>query len=98
MNLVYRVEFLKPGHGVRLEWGVFTHEDQVRDHGTFCRIFKLDPVRSRIEMGKNLETGFVFFSGEDGPIAKVERARHGERFRDLEPFNRRDFESFRTTY
>lgn len=98
MNIGYRVEFLRPGQGVSIQWGVFTNEEQVRDHATFCRVFNLDPVRSRIDMGPKLETGFVFFAGEDGPIAKVERAREGERFRDYEPFNRRDFEKLGTTY
>lgn len=97
-GLVYRVEYLRPGN-VTLDWGLFAHEDQVRDHATFCRVFKLDPVRTRIEMGPQLQSGFVFFAGAgDDPIAKIERAREGERFRDLEPFNRRDHQRLDTTY
>lgn len=96
MNILYRVEFLKAGH-VSIQHGVFQADDQVRDHGTFCRVFALDPVRSRVELGPKLETGFVFFAGEAAPIAKIERMRQGERFADIEPMNRRDFERF-TTY
>lgn len=96
--LVYRVEYLRPGN-VTIDWGLFRTEDEVRDRGTFCRVFKLDPFRTRVEFGPKLETGFIFFAGAGpDPIAKVERAREGERFRELEPFNRRDFERLGTTY
>lgn len=97
MNLNYRVEFLRPGH-VSIQFGVFTSEEQVCDHGTFCRVFGLDPVRARVEMGPKLEDGFVFWAGDPDPIARVKRAREGERFRDLEPFNRRDLERLDDTY
>lgn len=42
-------------------------------------------------------SGFVFFAGLNDPIAKLVFAREGDRFPDVNPFDRSEFERLGTT-
>jgi hypothetical protein len=70
------------------------------DHGTLCRAFSLDPVRTRFDLpttwrnggsGSGACSGIVYFAGEDKPIGKITIMRDRERVRDVDPLNARDF-------
>ena len=103
-----RYEALAEGH-LKTDWAWFPSVDQALDHGTACKAFKLDPVRARFEWPRTARgaatqahngsevSGFVFFAGVDSPIAKVTFARPNDKFRDVDPMSRADFERLGTT-
>ncbi len=74
----------------------------VADHGTLCRAFNLDPIRTKFDVPQSwtggasrggIQNGLVLFhNGTDyEPIGKVTIMREGERVRDDDPMNPRDF-------
>jgi hypothetical protein len=84
-------------------------EARLDDHGTLCRAFALDPIRTKFDLpsswrgtgsdrgdgrgGARIINGIVFF--HDGAqfreIGKVTIMRDGEKVRDHDPMNARDF-------
>lgn len=74
----------------------------IRDHGTLCRAFGLDPVRTRFELPRTWggpvvpgrsQDALVFFSTDTGetPIGKLVRMSENEKIRDDNPTDPRDF-------
>lgn len=73
------------------------------DHGTLCRAFGLDPIRTRFDLPKTWASGgsgagsacaglVEFHDGEAyRPIGKIAIFREGERVHDRDPLNARDF-------
>lgn len=84
-------------------------EGFLADHGTLCRAFSLDPIRTKFDLpdswrgvgsqrgdgfgGPRIQNGIVYFhDGTDyRPIGKVTIVREGEKIRDVDPLDPRDF-------
>lgn len=76
------------------------------DHGHLCRVFGLDPVRFYFDLpssvrgtgsnasgsrGSRTINGYIMHAGLDKPVGKLTIVREGERFKDVDPTNERDF-------
>lgn len=85
MSIPIRVKF-RDGQTVWRQVRELTHEQ-------LCRALGLDVCRFRFDLANG--QGFCLQIGEAEPHARIEIARNGERFRDVDPTCPRDFESFR---
>lgn len=84
MSIPIRVKF-RDGQTVWRQVREFTHEQ-------LCRALGLDVCRFRFDIVNG--QGFCMLVGQPEPHARIEVARDGERFRDVDPGCGKDFESF----
>ncbi len=79
------------------------------EHGELCRAFGLDPIRFHFELPSSCRgvgslssgnrgnlriTGFVFMNGRTEPYGKITELRQGDKLRDFDPADRREWEKF----
>lgn len=99
-GLLLRYELF--GGGVQVKWRPLVSTR----HSDLCAGASLDPVRHYFDVPESFHRvgngtariegraigGFIMRAGETSPVGKVSIAYEGERFRDDDPSNRRDFE------
>lgn len=94
--------FLEGGNARTVFHGVTNFE-----HGTLCRAFGLDPIRFYFDLPSSCRgvgslssgnrgnlriNGFIFMHGRSEPYAKITELRQGDKLRDFDPSDRKEWE------
>lgn len=94
------------GGNARTYW----HAVRTFEHGELCRAFGLDPIRFYFDLPSSCRgvgslssgnrgnlriTGFVFMHGQTEPVGKLSEVKPGDKLRDFDPADRKEWEQFR---
>jgi hypothetical protein len=77
------------------------------EHSTLCRVFGLDPIRFWFDLpstvrgvgsmsgahadARRIINGYVMMAGLDEPVGKLTIVRDGDKFKDVDPRDKREF-------